>query len=77
VPLPDFLAGDQAGPLQGGQVGRYGRLRKAAALIDLTGTDALLGGVVLIGELPLRVFQPVEDFSPYWVGQGFYYFVEI
>lgn len=33
--------------------------------------------VDLIGELRLRVFQPVEDVSPYWVRQGFYYFVEV
>ncbi|MNY47712.1 hypothetical protein D3C86_1829990 [compost metagenome] len=77
VPLANFLAADQAGSLQGCQVCGDGRLRQAAALIDLAGTHALFGGVVLIGELPLRVFQPAEDFSPYWVRQGFYYFVEI
>ncbi|KMM86046.1 hypothetical protein TU78_05330 [Pseudomonas taetrolens] len=77
VPLTDLLAADQAGALQGRQVGRDGRLRQAAALIDLSGTDAVFGGVMLIGELNLRVFQQVKDFSAYWVCQRFYYFVEV
>jgi hypothetical protein len=42
VPLADFLAADQAGALQGRQVGGHGRLRQAAALIDLPGADAVL-----------------------------------
>jgi hypothetical protein len=33
--------------------------------------------VQLFGELDLGVFEPVEDVSPYWVCQGFYYFVEV
>jgi hypothetical protein len=33
--------------------------------------------VQLLGEFVFRVFQPVEDVSPYWVRQGFYYFVEV
>jgi hypothetical protein len=41
MPLADLLAADQAGALQGRQVGGDGRLRQAAALIDLPGTDAV------------------------------------
>ncbi|RWW90563.1 hypothetical protein BHE74_00000892 [Ensete ventricosum] len=77
VPLPGLLAADQACPLQGGQVGRHGRLGQAAALVDLPGADAVFVVVQLLGELHFRVFQPVEDVSPYWVRQGFYYFVEV
>jgi hypothetical protein len=33
--------------------------------------------VQLFRKLGFRVFQPVEDVSPYWVRQGFYYFVEV
>jgi len=46
-------------------------------LVDLPGTDTVLGAVMLVRKLRGRVFQPVEDFSPDRVGQGFYYFVEI
>ncbi|MNI95140.1 hypothetical protein D3C73_1533640 [compost metagenome] len=46
-------------------------------MIDLAGTDTVLGAVVLGGKVHCRVFQPVEDFSPDRVGQGFYYVVEI
>ncbi len=77
VPLADLLAADKAGALQGGQVGGDGRLRQAAALVDLPGTDAVFGAVLLVRELRGRVLQPGEDFSPYRVGEGFYYFVEI
>lgn len=77
VPLPGFLATDQACPLQGCQVRRHGGLRQAAALVDLPGADAVLVVVDLFGELHFRVFQPVENVSPYWVCQGFYYFVEV
>lgn len=77
VPLPGFLAADQACALQGGQVCRHGGLRQAAALVDLAGADAVLVVVHLLGELHFRVFQPVENVSPYWVCQGFYYFVEV
>jgi hypothetical protein len=33
--------------------------------------------VQLLGKLNLGVLEPVEDVSPYWVRQGFYYFVEV
>jgi len=42
MPLADFPATDQACALQGGEVGGHGRLRQAAALVDLPGTDAVL-----------------------------------
>jgi hypothetical protein len=58
-------------------VGRDRGLRQAAALVDLAGADTVFGAVVLVRELHVGVFQPVENFSPYWMGQGFYYFVEI
>ena len=77
VPLADLLAADQPRALQRRQVGRDRRLRQAAALVDLPGTHTVFGAVMLVGEAGVRVFQPVQDFSPYWVGQGFYYFVEI
>ena len=77
VPLPGLLAADQSRPLQGRQVGRHGRLGQAAALVDLPGADAVFVVVQLLGELHFRVFQPSEDVSPYWVRQGFYYFVEV
>ncbi|MNE95398.1 hypothetical protein D3C80_1934800 [compost metagenome] len=54
-----------------------GRLRQAAAFIDLSAADAEVGAVLLIGKGGRGVFQPVEDVSPYWVCQGFYYFVEV
>src|SRR5450830_1636759 len=59
------------------QVGRHGRLGQAAALVDLPGADAVFVVVQLLGELHFRVFQPSENVSPYWVRQGFYYFVEV
>ena len=77
VPLAGFLAGNQAGPLQGRQVCGDGRLRQAAALVDLPGANAVLVVVGLVGELDLGVLEPVENVSPYWVCQGFYYFVEV
>ena len=77
VPLPGLLAADQTRPLQGGQVGRHGRLGQAAALVDLPGADAVFVVVQLLGELHFRVFEPGEDVSSYWVRQGFYYFVEV
>jgi hypothetical protein len=46
-------------------------------LIDLTGADTVLIAVRLIGKFDVRVFEPVQDFSPYRVCQGFYYFVEV
>jgi hypothetical protein len=52
-------------------------LRKAAALIDLAGANTEFMVVQLFGELDLGVLEPVEDVSPYWVRQGFYYFVEV
>ena len=52
-------------------------LRQAAALINLTGADTVLVAVGLVGKFDVRVFEPVQDFSPYWVCQGFYYFVEV
>jgi len=77
VPLADLLAADQPGALQGGQVSGDGRLRQAAALVDLPGTHTVFGAVVLVGELRRRVFQPAEDFSPDRMSQRFYDFVEI
>jgi hypothetical protein len=77
MPLADFAAADQAGALQGCQVCRHRGLRQTATLIDLPGADAVLVAVGLVGEFDGRVFEPVQDFSPYWVCQGFYYFVEI
>ena len=77
VPLPGLLAADQSRPLQGRQVGRHGRLGQAAALVDLPGADAVLVVVNLFRKLGFWVFQPDEDVSPYWVRQGFYYFVEV
>jgi hypothetical protein len=77
VPLADFPAADQTGTLQGRQMRGHRRLRQAAALIDLSGTNAVLVAVTLVGKLDRRVFEPVKDFSPYWVRQGFYYFVEV
>jgi hypothetical protein len=72
VPLADFAAADQAGALQGRQVGGHRGLRQTATLIDLPGADAVLVVVDLVGEFDGRVFEPVQDFSPYWVCQGFY-----
>jgi hypothetical protein len=46
-------------------------------LIDLPGANAVLVAVGLVGKFDGRVLEPVQDFSPYWVRQGFYYFVEI
>lgn len=72
MPLASLLAADQSCPLQVRQVRRDGGLGQPAALVDLPGANAMLVVVDLIGELRLRVFQPVEDVSPYWVRQGFY-----
>jgi hypothetical protein len=77
MPLADFAAADQAGALQGRQVRGHRGLRQAATLIDLPGANAVLVAVGLVREFDGRVFEPVQDFSPYWVCQGFYYFVEI
>jgi hypothetical protein len=46
-------------------------------LIDLPGAHAVLVAVGLVREFDVRVFEPVQDFSPYRVCQGFYYFVEV
>jgi hypothetical protein len=46
-------------------------------LIDLPGANSVLVAVGLVGEFDGRVFEPVQDFSPYRVCQGFYYFVEV
>jgi hypothetical protein len=46
-------------------------------LINLTGADAVLVAVGLVGKFDVRVFEPVQDFSAYRVCQGFYYFVEV
>jgi hypothetical protein len=32
--------------------------------------------VGLVWKFDVRIFEPVQDFSPYRVRQGFYYFVE-
>ena len=77
MPLADFAAADQAGALQGRQVCGHRGLRQAATLIDLPGANAVLVTVGLVGKFDGRVLEPVQDFSPYWVCQGFYYFVEI
>ncbi|MNI81378.1 hypothetical protein D3C73_1379850 [compost metagenome] len=77
MPLADFAAADQAGALQGRQVCGHRGLRQAATLIDLPGANAVLVAVGLVGKFDGRVFEPVQDVSPYWVCQGFYYFVEI
>ncbi len=77
VPLTDFLAADQASTLQGRQMRGHGGLRQAAALVDLSGADTVCVPVLLVGELVLRVFQPGENVSAYWVCQRFYYFVEV
>jgi hypothetical protein len=45
-------------------------------LIDLPGANAVLVAVGLVWKFDVRVFEPVQDFSPYRVCQGFYYFVE-
>jgi hypothetical protein len=57
VPLADFLAADQAGALQGRQVGGDGRLRQAAALVDLPGADAVLVAVGLVRKLTFGSFS--------------------
>ena len=77
MPLTDFAAADQAGTLQGRQVCGHRGLRQAATLIDLPGANAVLIAVGLVRKFDVRVFEPVQDFSPYWVCQGFYYFVEV
>jgi hypothetical protein len=77
MPLADFAAADQAGALQGRQVRGHRGLRQAATLIDLSGANAVLVAVGLVREFDVRVFEPVQDFSPYRVCQGFYYFVEV
>lgn len=77
MPLPMLLAGDQPGTLQLRQVGRNRRLRKARALVDLTGADTAIKGVLLIGEAGRRVFEPGKDLPPNRVRQGFYYLVEV
>ena len=77
MPLADFAAADQAGALQGRQVRGHRGLRQAATLIDLPGANAVLVAVGLVWKFDVRVFEPVQDFSPYRVRQGFYYFVEI
>ena len=77
VPLTMFLAGNQARSLQRCQVGRDRRLRQAAELIKLSGAHAMFGGVDLVRERGIRIFESVENFSAYWVCQGFYYFVEV
>jgi hypothetical protein len=77
MPLADLFAADQAGALQGCQVGGHGRLRQPAALVDLAGTYAVFKVVVLILEIALGVFQPGEDFPTRGVRQGFYYFVQV
>ncbi len=58
-------------------MGGHGRLRQAAALIDLSGANTVLVVVELFRELGFGIFQPDEDVSAYWVCQGFYYFVEV
>ena len=77
VPLAMFLAGNQACPLQGGQVRRDRGLRQAAELVELPGAYTMLRGMDLARERGIRVFESVENFSAYWVCQGFYYFVEV
>ena len=52
-------------------------LRQAAELIKLPGAHTVFGGVDLVRERSIRVFECVENFSAYWVCQGFYYFVEV
>jgi hypothetical protein len=71
------LAGNQARSLQRCEMGRNRGLRQAAELIKLPGTHTMFGGVNLVRERGIRVFQSVENFSAYWVCQGFYYFVEV
>src|SRR5690606_19747434 len=76
-PLPDRAAGDQPGPLQSGQVRRYRRLREAGPLVDLSGADAVLTGLVLLGKVALRLLQPLQDFPAQWVGEGLDDVIEI
>src|SRR3990167_582726 len=77
VPLADLLAADQAGALQGRQVRGDCRLRQPGALVDLAGTYADFQRVILVGEVRLRIFQPMQDVAPYRVGQSLDHFIDV
>ena len=76
MPLANLAVGDQPGTLQRRQMGGYGGLRQSCALVDLPSTDAVFQRMVLLGKMALRFFQPLEDFSPQWMGKGLHDVVE-
>jgi hypothetical protein len=77
VPLANLLAADQPRALQGGQVRGDCGLRQPGALVDLAGADADFQRVILIGEIDVWVFQPVQDFTSYRMGQRLDHVIDV
>src|SRR5690606_15803361 len=71
VPLADLAAGDQAGALQGGEVGRHRGLGEPGKAVDLAGAYASFQRVVLLlGEVALALLEPAPDVPAHRVRQG-------
>ena len=50
-------------------MGRDRRLRQTQLAVYQSGTDAEVERMLLLGEMLLRLLQPLQDLSPHGIGQ--------